>query len=551
MSFASMKDSLQFLTQIQRGEMLGNSIKSTMQNAGMGVPNRLPLGELLLLVTVFCVLFRLLTLVDTPSDLMVFIGILTISVAIGQSLLFQGERPREASVAVGAVTCPLLAIAGFVFAMLGIGNILPSNAVGAWVSLTFLMVILGPVLGYFAGLFVAGWFFLFDFYRSEITGKPRRYDQLLQQHAKQTQSPSENSPIEFLWFILSFLNPYQPANPLRGAFAAFLLVLIAGGFIGHRLPFALWNVVGILVASIVAAFLTGVFQLRWYIAPLVVAIAGAGILPAIAEFDAITLMIDQVRQFDWYIKGAIFFLSLLAAGMLTAFFGWASRILKRRSLDSLRLNIPILCCLAATVFPLTLFGFLKAYRATPEEKLSAKIFANGGYIWNPPLTTSPATWRPRPKGASMVKQSNRDLPEFMQLVPGTIQYLYLDDENLADETLEYLDGRRILSLVIAKSNLTDNAFLNVTDLGASYFQLYGTQIGDRCFDRLTRMPGLQTTMQLLTLGECAIEDLSGLHRLKLLKHFTLHGRNFTGESLETNRPARSIRNARSYRTDHE
>ena len=149
--------------------MLGKTFRATIKNSGMGVPQKLPLGELVLLVTLFAVLFRLLTLVGGKGEIVMFVGTLAIGVSIGQAILFAGQRPRQASMIVGSFLCPAMILVYWVASSLA-----PQNSVfGDWrpewrimLSGLVFLTFAGPFLGYFAGLFVAGWFFAFDFYRS-------------------------------------------------------------------------------------------------------------------------------------------------------------------------------------------------------------------------------------------------------------------------------------------------------------------------------------------------------------------------------------------------
>lgn len=134
--------------------MLDKVIKSAFRDAGLGVPRRLPLGELMLLVTLFAALFRLLTLVDAPAEVILYIACFTVGVAVCQAMMFDGRRPRDASMIAGTILCPAIFLVAYVLFRLGWVQDHANSAV-EFVALFTVFTLLGPVLGYFAGLFVA------------------------------------------------------------------------------------------------------------------------------------------------------------------------------------------------------------------------------------------------------------------------------------------------------------------------------------------------------------------------------------------------------------
>ena len=236
--------------------MLGKTFRTTMQDAGLGVPRRLPLGELLLLVTLFSVVFRVLTLFDIPGITIFYAGFFTSGIAIGQAMLFDGKRPRDASIIAGAILSPTLWLLNSLFGVLGF-NIGHFDSIAGFVSGIVLTAAIGPFLGYLAGLFVAAWFFLFDFYRHELTGVPRRSHESMAETADSIEPNWIQKAFAFLW-------PYRPAQPTRGAKGAFCLAILLMLTFAPALNFGYWNVLLVLGAGLLAAFMTGAFQLRWY-----------------------------------------------------------------------------------------------------------------------------------------------------------------------------------------------------------------------------------------------------------------------------------------------
>ncbi len=126
-----------------------------------GVPRRFGVGVLLILVTFFAVLFAFLRTFDYGPKVCAVVGVLFVGVAAGQSLLFGGRRPREASLLVGALLFPLemltLAVYEHVVEEFSRGSIAEDILVGLFWS-----VPLGALFGYLAGTLTAGIFFVMD-----------------------------------------------------------------------------------------------------------------------------------------------------------------------------------------------------------------------------------------------------------------------------------------------------------------------------------------------------------------------------------------------------
>ena len=80
-----------------------------------GVPRRFGVGILLVITTMFAVLFAIMQMLKLPplafAEIAGFFG----AVGLGQMLLFKGERPRRASVIVGACFLPFLIFGAIVF----------------------------------------------------------------------------------------------------------------------------------------------------------------------------------------------------------------------------------------------------------------------------------------------------------------------------------------------------------------------------------------------------------------------------------------------------
>ena len=80
----------------------------------VGVPNRFGVGTLLIISTMYAVLFAVWRMVEGSPTFLAFVTIFFSAIGLGQMLLFKGQRPRMASVIVGACayTCMFF---GFIF----------------------------------------------------------------------------------------------------------------------------------------------------------------------------------------------------------------------------------------------------------------------------------------------------------------------------------------------------------------------------------------------------------------------------------------------------
>ena len=67
-----------------------------------GVPRQFGVGMLLVVTAVYAVLFAILRASKAPPSSFVVVGLFPFLIGLGQMLLFKGQRPRRASMIVGA-----------------------------------------------------------------------------------------------------------------------------------------------------------------------------------------------------------------------------------------------------------------------------------------------------------------------------------------------------------------------------------------------------------------------------------------------------------------
>ncbi len=130
----------------------------------IGVPRRFGVFILMLMVTMYAVLFSVLQTLRANPLVFVLLALLFTGIGIGQAVLFGGRYPRAASIGIGSILVPIEAC---VFAMCQKG--FPSIFSDATAFLFLLAIFLfgmplGAIFGYLFGTLTAGGFWLVDWY---------------------------------------------------------------------------------------------------------------------------------------------------------------------------------------------------------------------------------------------------------------------------------------------------------------------------------------------------------------------------------------------------
>jgi hypothetical protein len=118
-----------------------------------GVPRRFGVGILLVITSMYTVLFAVLRALGVPPIEFILVALFFTAVGLGQMLLYQGKRPRRASVMAGAGCGVGLCVLG---AALGHDHLrfAPFDPIGGAIA--------GAVYGYPAGVLIAGVFLLIE-----------------------------------------------------------------------------------------------------------------------------------------------------------------------------------------------------------------------------------------------------------------------------------------------------------------------------------------------------------------------------------------------------
>ncbi len=132
-----------------------------------GVPHRFGVGTLLLITALFAVLFSLMSSLAAPAGVIVFLGIAFAVIGVGQSLLFKGTSPREASMLIGACLFPWLGVVIMILYAWSIRSLLYVDSIEFGVVITF-GTVFGCLCGYLIGVAIAGAFLVSDFVKSGL-----------------------------------------------------------------------------------------------------------------------------------------------------------------------------------------------------------------------------------------------------------------------------------------------------------------------------------------------------------------------------------------------
>jgi len=125
------------------------------------VPRRFGVGVLLILMTAFAVLFAVMRTFHAPPELFLVVAGLFLAVTLGQILLFQGKKPRAASLLAGGVVFPLEIVALIVWQVYSSRDRGPDPMLFMSLVPGLMCSIPGGIgLGYLAGCFMAGVFLI-------------------------------------------------------------------------------------------------------------------------------------------------------------------------------------------------------------------------------------------------------------------------------------------------------------------------------------------------------------------------------------------------------
>ena len=130
-----------------------------------GVPRRFGVGILMLLMTLFAVLFSVMRTMGASVETFAIIATMVAAVAIGQIFLFGGRYPRAASIWVGACFFPLqvMVVRLWMYSPYGDGSFLsPVKLIEGSICPMLVSIPIGAGFGYLTGGVVGGVFLVLD-----------------------------------------------------------------------------------------------------------------------------------------------------------------------------------------------------------------------------------------------------------------------------------------------------------------------------------------------------------------------------------------------------
>ncbi len=129
----------------------------------IGVPRRFGVFLMMLMVTLYAILFSFLRTLHASNTIFALLAVLFTGIGIGQAVLFGGRYPRAASIWIGAVMAPIEII---IYCCLEnhFGQLSGSEFVAAAIVLVIAGIPLGAIFGYLFGTLTAGGFYLVDWY---------------------------------------------------------------------------------------------------------------------------------------------------------------------------------------------------------------------------------------------------------------------------------------------------------------------------------------------------------------------------------------------------
>lgn len=135
----------------------------------VGVPRRFGMAVVMLIMTMYAVLFATMKLLNTHPAVFLVVAVLFTGTGLGQMLLFGGRFPRAASIWVGACLLPVEVIALVVYYGFESRNPRWGDIIFQAVCSLVLAAPAGAVAGYVAGVLTAGVFLLIEkFWKPKI-----------------------------------------------------------------------------------------------------------------------------------------------------------------------------------------------------------------------------------------------------------------------------------------------------------------------------------------------------------------------------------------------
>ncbi len=512
--------------------MLGNLTDRVLSERTIGVPRRMALGALFVLVTFFCVLLRGLTLLGANPTWILGSTVFVTCLAAGQALLFEGRRPRDVSILVGFFTLPWIVCCAVCFETMGTGTW--SSFVSTAFSCAAMAMCLGPLVGYLVGILLAGGFFLFEHWwlGTNTIG--------------QWIGPSEPEPLDGQ--VLRWLQK-QPAR-FRGYPGRMSLVVIAWSllfacvvspaFSEQTLRFHLHALAALLALAI---FLSGVLHLRWRSLWLLVA-SCLTVIPVSASLSRVVYISDCASQET--IQVAVTLAALAVGLVVMAILGWIQVALCRGMRWDVKLDHPgilfgygLICILASWCAN----SYVARINASPSERALASVRKLGG---NVSYRFQGLSWQsfPPPLESIYLTGGNGDTVLAMlakDVDLSALRYLTINS-TLSDQGLRNLQRLRLQYLNLSTTRISPRTFANL-DLDVDTLDVSRTAISDQTIMDLHAAEYLRTRLRWLNVERTRVSDdgLARLLQFECLQSVNLASCAITGQGFAQAPPTTALR----------
>jgi hypothetical protein len=129
------------------------------------VPRRFGIGTILIVMGAAAVLLAFLVVCGVPAPFVFhLVGFLAV-IAFAQAILYRGTNPRRASIAAGAIICPVYAITAGIILMALTDDL--NGRIDIFIYVIFVSV-LGSLFGYLAGGVVGGIFLIMGYWEQRF-----------------------------------------------------------------------------------------------------------------------------------------------------------------------------------------------------------------------------------------------------------------------------------------------------------------------------------------------------------------------------------------------
>ena len=520
--------------------MLRMVVNHIANDREVGVPRRMSVAATFVLTASFAALFRLLVLVGADQTWTAVICILMGAVALGQMLLFQGTKPRFASLLTGGVITPLL----FVLLLLdesttrwstwrltapGIFDRPATVAVGLALS-----SMVGAVFAYVIGGLTAGVFYsLGKFLNTEVAHKS----------APPQVSDRTETTVAFLG---KWLNPIQPRNPLHGAIAIYLIMMSTFLLLTPLVGGMWWtDFLGIgLILATTLVLLTGNFQL-WIYWPIVLAIVGVLVVPLLQP-------VLRENPFWGNPHDATPFLRIVGGvvGVIfSGFIGWLQWSTRDRLHEKLRTHSFQFVALSLACFGLLgvnklVEKHIAAQNASPFRRIVTNVrAANGGDVaWFPQGPLAAITGADPILYSVSLFGSSGDA-EFIGLRPyidANTAGVSLTGSGFTNESLKQFSGMFTQRIVVQSDGITDEGFEELDNFETVELWVDSVNVGDTAIQKIASFPGLRRLLKDLKLPKSKVSDKGTLHLQQLPLQSLDLSTNLRGESPMTSQGHKTI-----------